>query len=439
MSGPKTSSYYLSKKQLKQLQEQIMRIREAQILEERKANELEIIKSHISELTDILNAYQGILDRISNISKEGHDTEYCIIDATEKCKKAEDIIKKDKTINQKSSIEKISDHKKNILEIIKSIKSEYSLAEKALKKQENNILNDFYFVLKDAFSISFENISDRKALEENIFYKKIIDELKKLSEINISENQKARFNILKSKASDIKSTDFLENFLSISIRPFVKECIEYDNLENSIGEEYRLLCLRYEYLAKELGHNIEKVELSPDSIQILLQKISGLEEEYLKIKEQEYICNCIEEAMNEMNYSMVGQRNVIKKNGKRFNSTLYKFDEGSAVNVTYTSEGNIIMELGGITREDRSPNALECEYLETDMKKFCSDFKEIEEKLRKKGIESNRLSHLPADAQFAQLINISDYNMLEIMDDYSTDNKRRKNNTSESALYKEDK
>jgi hypothetical protein len=122
--------------------------------------------------------------------------------------------------------------------------------------------------------------------------------------------------------------------------------------------------------------------------------------------------------MQEMGYTVVGNRDVVKRNGKRFRNELYLFDEGTAVNVTYSSDGQITMELGGIGLEDRLPTAAESASLSSDMRTFCDDYSEIERRLRKKGIITKRISILPPDEQYAQIINVADYNMSVNVSEY---------------------
>lgn len=68
------------------------------------------------------------------------------------------------------------------------------------------------------------------------------------------------------------------------------------------------------------------------------------------------------------------------------------------------------MELGGLDVVDRLPDACEASLLCDSMESFCDDFKEIEKKLLARGvIVADRISLLPASAEYAQIINTSDY------------------------------
>lgn len=52
------------------------------------------------------------------------------------------------------------------------------------------------------------------------------------------------------------------------------------------------------------------------------------------------------------------------------------------------------------------------------MRTFCDDYYEIERRLRQKGILTKRISILPPDEQYAQIINISDYNLSAEVSEY---------------------
>ena len=71
-------------------------------------------------------------------------------------------------------------------------------------------------------------------------------------------------------------------------------------------------------------------------------------------------------------------------------------------------------------RTDRIPSDDECRSLAEDMVSFCDDYFEIEKKLKKSGVVTQRISVLPPEAQFAQIINTSDYIMTENVENYES-------------------
>ena len=130
--------------------------------------------------------------------------------------------------------------------------------------------------------------------------------------------------------------------------------------------------------------------------------------------------------MEEMGYSVIGSREVTKKNGKHFRNELYTYGEGTAVNVTYSSDGKIAMELGGVDTTDRLPDAQETSVLCESMECFCDDFKEIEKRLLAKGVVlASRISMLPPSAEYAQIINTIDYKMSGKVDKLQAKKKRQ--------------
>ena len=199
-------------------------------------------------------------------------------------------------------------------------------------------------------------------------------------------------------------------------------------------DEYEQKVLIYEANAKRLGITTEKIPFSEASIAILDAKIEETEEIIRQKEEQEYISRCVDEAMREMGYSVAGNREVVRRNGNRFRNELYLFDEGTAVNVTYSDEGQITMELGGIGMDDRMPTEAESASLVSDMQTFCDDYHEIEQLLLKKGIVTKRISVLPPEAQYAQIINVSDYDMSAEVSEYRARGKKKK--TGEAASQK---
>jgi hypothetical protein len=148
----------------------------------------------------------------------------------------------------------------------------------------------------------------------------------------------------------------------------------------------------------------------------LKSQIAILEKEILMQTEQSYISDSIKEVMIEMDYDILGNQSVTKRSGKRFRNELFSYGDGTAINVTYDDEGQIAMELGGISRTDRIPTSEETKVLCKDMESFCTDFKIFEEKLKEKGVTvSTRISMSPPIAEHATIINIDDYNITEVI------------------------
>lgn len=209
----------------------------------------------------------------------------------------------------------------------------------------------------------------------------------------------------------IDSEDFLRNFIAVTVSDLEKKCRGYIQLRESCGEEYDRLLARYHAVCEDIGAVPESVPFESGAAQRLNYLISQAEAAAESEDEQAYISRSIDEVMEDMGYRLAGNRSVVKKNGRRFRNELYSFGEGTAVNVTYSSNGNITMEIGAVDTCDRLPDAEETERLTEDMRGFCGQFREFERRLAEKGVVSEHISLLPPDPQYAQVINIADYNM----------------------------
>lgn len=213
----------------------------------------------------------------------------------------------------------------------------------------------------------------------------------------------------------IHQIEYLHSFDSVTVKNIIKKIDAYKHeLEGKKAEfteaynRYRMLCS----MAKETANTYEYSEKAFAEME---EEIARLEIVIVQMQEQDYVSECVDQVMTEMGYDLIGSREVVKKKtGKRFRNELFTFNEGTAVNVTYSSDGQISMELGGIAREDRIPSQEETEMLTQDMQTFCGEFAEFERRLRAKGIVINRRIALsPPSAEYASIINVSDYDVSE--------------------------
>lgn len=187
------------------------------------------------------------------------------------------------------------------------------------------------------------------------------------------------------------------------------------------GTEFEELETEYMVLCSQLHITSKKFVISESSVAELKVEIAKLENELFEDGEQEYIADIIDKVMEEMGYDLIGNREVTKKSGKRFHDELYTFSEGTAVNIRYDNQGKIAMELGGIDTTDRLPSEAEAARLEGEMIAFCDKFTELEKRLAAKGIVcKNRVSHLPPKAEYAQIINTSDYDIKTDVETFKT-------------------
>lgn len=235
----------------------------------------------------------------------------------------------------------------------------------------------------------------------------------------------------------IDSEAFLKNYSSVTVDPLLKRCKQYLAEYESCREEFEKLYAEYTALCDLYFYTAQAYPCCNASVQTLKSEIKRIQETVDADDEQAYISDCLDEVMEEMGYTVIGSREVAKKNGKRFRNELYTYGENTAVNVTYSSDGKIAMELGGMDVNDRLPDARETAVLCESMEQFCDDFKEIEKRLLAKGVVlAERISLLPPSAEYAQIINAADYSMNEKVQMLQAKKKRR-TATKRKALRRE--
>ena len=212
----------------------------------------------------------------------------------------------------------------------------------------------------------------------------------------------------------IKSMQYLTTFDSVTVMGIFRKIDAYKHEEEQKEAEYVELVARYKALCSMAGEDAQQIPYSKSAVETINAEIERLELLLVRQQEQVYISDCVDEVMAEMGYDLIGAREVRKKSGKRFRNELFTFNEGTAVNVTFSPNGQISMELGGLAREDRIPTSEETEILTRDMETFCGEFAEFERRMLAKGIVvDNRIALSPPTAEYAAIINVNDYDVAE--------------------------
>ena len=243
-----------------------------------------------------------------------------------------------------------------------------------------------------------------------------------LADINLSDSLALEIKSTISRFDDIKDSTYRKNFAAITINPLLKKCKKHLALakENSdLIIQYETLCS----LANEQPIRIE--EFSSKAIQHLTDEVKRLNLKIAENDEKAYIQKSLDEVMVDMGYDVIGYREVTKRNGRHFKNELYSYSDGTAVNITFSDDGHVAMELCGLDDTDRTPETAEADQLCKHMESFCQDFTEIEKRLAAKGvIVKNRLHMLPPSAEHAQIVNINDYNVTREVDNFNLQRKR---------------
>lgn len=276
-------------------------------------------------------------------------------------------------------------------------------------KVQASILED----LSGVSSFEFEEESpDASFREKKNAICKELSELRKdrsLPESILREIQQAI-----SSLQRIEEMKYLSTFDAVTVTGIFRKIDAYKREAEQKEAEYRELRARYEALCAMAGEEAKQVSYSESSVARTNTEIERLELQLVRQQEQAYISDCVDEVMADMGYDLIGSREVRKKSGKRFRNELFTFNEGTAVNVTFSPDGQISMELGGLSREDRIPTSEETEILTRDMESFCGEFAEFERRMLAKGVVvGQRIALSPPTAEYAAIINVEDYDIAE--------------------------
>jgi len=430
MSGPKTSEYTLTPEQRANLNAQnrcdnsiLACIERIKVLQ----NQISVALGNIQlydncgndESVALTNSLKEKMSDIECLKKSLFDR----FDTMSVYRRPGFITISDEELNRKTAIlEKLKAVKIETTKLLKGIENCGQQSQK-LKAQ---ISSDIQENLSSAFDLSWDvpKEPDATSIKNDIIF--VLSDLLGRSALSLELRVKVQ-NALE-KTNDIDNEDFLKNYSAVTIKPLADECKAYIKNIETYGTEFEELEAEYNVLCSQLHIVAKKFIISESGVAELKAEIAKLQNELLEDSEQEYIADVFDEVMEEMGYDLIGSREVTKKSGKRFRDELYTFSEGTAVNIRYDNQGKIAMELGGIDSTDRLPSSSEASRLEDEMVAFCDKFTEFEKRLAAKGIVcKNRVSHLPPKAEYAQIINTSDYDMKTEIETFKAERRSAKN------------
>lgn len=419
MSGPKSSRYTLTPEQRRILAEQ-------RATERRKSIASESIQRNNKRLLQIGSMFSAA-KQVSKelLSRNGNDGGFA-----GKLLELESVIALIAPIISKTDKNNVDSLESTAKEVAKSLaKAEKTADELSEISAKNEI--ELHAVLSTdidkGFSTSFADvqiISQTSISESREKIKVQLIEMR--NNQNLPAELVSKLNAALSKTDSIDDEAFLRNFSSVTAAPLLKRCKQYLNEHEACHDEFERLYTEYIALCNLYFYVAQEYLCCNASIEVLKSEIKQIKDAVDIDDEQAYISDCLDEVMEEMGYTVIGSREVTKKNGRYFRNELYTYGEGTVVNVTYSSDGKIAMELGGVDVTDRLPDDHETSVLCESMEQFCDDFKEIEKRLFAKGVVlADRISLLPPHAEYAQIINTSDYQMTEKADMLQAKKQRR--------------
>ena len=334
------------------------------------------------------------------------------------------------------------EQKQSLIEIKSTLRTLYSELNNDISEVQSQHRKQLESVINNSADLSFDAPSITKAephkstdnrQSEAKARQKCINALAEVEDSGLPAKLKDEYNGISTKLADIQTCDFFENYYSLTIVPFLKECKEWGKLAERIGEKFKAAESEYRVLCEEQDEQVRQFDFSEEGLANLKAEVNRLKTAKLDDEEQAYISQTIDDVMVEMGYKLIGNNEVTKKSGKHFKKELYLFEEGTAVNVMTSSTGQITMELGLLDTQDRIPDVEETDTLCRQMRTFCGSYAELEKKLAERGIVSKHISLLPPEAQFAQVINVEDYNMSD--DETYVKEKKKATASEQKAMH----
>ncbi len=417
MSGPKTGRYRLT-------------LEQKMIMKERRERHL-MLTDGLEQIGDYSEAIEEMLFQIDLfIQQNGEITDFAdqaqawIAKSQEMKVRAAAELKKVVGLDMAGGPEKITD-KKAAIEVFYQELQDFCLR---LEEQRANLFDDFQdnvsAAIKKGMAMNFD------ALGQEYRYR-IMDLLAKIRQTPLSPGLEEKKKQITEKVAGSPSEEFLKTYYSLTVLPFIKECRTYQQEGVLIGKQWKELCRLHEILAQEAGEVPLSLERSPEAVGLLTEANLRLQKKIEHDEEQAYIIHAVNEVMEEMGYPVIGHRDVTKKSGKKFRNELYEFCDSTAVCVTTGDDGQITMELGKPDTQDRPPTARESKQLCGEMESFCHEFAVIRQKLTERGIIADDLIMLPADEQFAQIINTEDY---QLNKEYHVNSGRERGRSSRKVM-----
>ena len=447
MSGRKVTAYRLSAWQRKNQREQLKCTQQSFACVEQIKSIVSNLLGFGGQIETLLNTLAFINERTEDCSIEINELQNIQVDLQQECNLFLDELSAN--MPAASGRIKINDdelnEKKILLNKLKTIQAKAisynneieqtfskinAKAQSYIGEVKSGIANDIAAVT--SFYIDSDEIDEepyantRKNLEN------------KLRSLSMSDDcpKSIKPKILKALTSleRITNNEYLNAFDAVTIKPLLEKYNEQVAKNRDKRDSFAETIARYKALCTIT--QTQPKDFSSDDIDIesITSAIAVLEKQIVTQTEQEYISDCLNDVMIEMGYDLIGNRSVTKSSGKRFKNELFSYDDGTAINVTYDSEGQIAMELCGIDRTDRVPTSDETDALCKDMESFCADFVVFEEKLKEKGVfVESRISMSPPVAEYASIINLEDYNITTTkpVSEIVTKNKRRRSTTKQ--------
>lgn len=425
MSGPKLSEYELAELRRQEEARRIAEMRKQEEARRREEKRLEFVKIIDekaesvrllrSQICEIKSYYDGA-SKICDIS-EVVALVNLLSDATDRALNFEKDYAStlEKATQTKDNISKAEERLKVELEKIVKIKEEWINQNAEVIRAEIGDLFKKDHSKKPKNNASSQDESDADMMEK-AFVEESIDYLEQIaSEWDVEPSIKADAEGIKKVLNNLSSLGDYKgaaDYYRKKRNSFEKAIETLKAKHEELEEKFDKAKISYEAMC-EIANvepmGMDALTVSEESIRTLTEERIKIESEFLALREKQIVKEELDAVMDELGYDVVATKETTKKSGKIVSEKVYAFDEGCAIDFI-EANGQLTMEVVGVDTSTREPSFEESVYLESEMESFCSLHKEIEEKLKQRGVVvKHRIQINPPSREYAQILNISEY------------------------------
>lgn len=186
-----------------------------------------------------------------------------------------------------------------------------------------------------------------------------------------------------------------------------------EGIEAQLDAYWSALC-KNRALRVALNEDVDETEETfetPNSIKArttqLIAENASLHERIIDVAERAEIEKSIDIAMDSLGYQLIGARGKTSGGSVK----LYKFTEGVGIQLTQRDDGVVRMKVVGIGSAGDVPDEANKAYLLKMQEEFCGTYGAIVDAFAKQGVRQVQGTErkLPPDLQFAQMVDVSDY------------------------------
>lgn len=232
-----------------------------------------------------------------------------------------------------------------------------------------------------------------------------------LSHPKSSPDEKARAKNAARRIGMISDKTELRDFASLVVQEIERDI----NIRSKLLEEYAQQIAIEDALLISLGNEMPIRPEPPERKEEIRRLIANskntvklLEEELMRKAEQEEIAKSIDKVMEEMGYEIIGEKHSMTTS----RSKLFLFDDYAGLEFTQQKNGNIRIQVVGLSDEDKTPVETEVDELYKQQVAFCKEYDSIIEALKKEGvvIKPGTVIRCPPDRAFCEFVDVTEYN-----------------------------